>query len=83
MKKEMNNNKDTTAGPENPQSPARRKIIKKAAYIAPTIIVLGVLSPIEAVALPSPPPPPGPSPGPYPGSPESLLYQPQDKPENK
>ena len=60
---------------EKPASIDRRKVLKKAAYVAPTIVVLGVLSPIDAVALPSPPPPPG--------SPLSPLYQPQDDPRKK
>ncbi len=75
MKKEIKENSDKSASPENPESHSRRKVIKKAAYIAPTIIVLGVLSPIEAVALPSPPPPPE--------SPLSPLYKPQNEPEKK
>ena len=75
MKKENKKDNDKGAGPDSPESHSRRKVIKKAAYIAPTIIVLGVLSPIEAVALPSPPPPPE--------SPLSPLYQPQNEPEKK
>jgi len=60
MKREVDNNNDKTADSEKPESPERRKIIKKAAYIAPTVIVLGVLSPIDAVAQIGSDPPPGP-----------------------
>ncbi len=63
--------KDTTIScPESPESISRRKVLKKAVYVAPTIIVLGVLSPLDAVAFPSGPPPP-------PDSPLSPFYQPE------
>ena len=82
MKKEIKKNNDKTGSSESPESPARRKIIKKAAYIAPTIIVLGVLSPIEAMAqvsgLPPPPPPPGES-----SSSSIPDYQPKDQRKKK
>ena len=68
--------KDTiVSSPENPESISRRKVLKKAAYVAPAIIVLGVLSPIDAVALPSgDPPDPPPSENPL-----SPFYQPLKK----
>ncbi len=59
MKKEIKKNIDKSVSPKGPESHVRRKVIKKAAYIAPTLIVLGVLSPIDAVAF-SPPDPPNP-----------------------
>ena len=59
----MNGNKDRKEKykncSESPESTSRRKLLKKAAYVAPTIVVLGVLSPIDAVAISGPPPPPG------------------------
>lgn len=41
-------------------SPERRKVLKKAAYLAPTIVVLGVAMPISnayAFSVPTDPPP--------------------------
>lgn len=37
-----NNEKQETA-----QSPERRKLLKKAAWVAPTVVVLGVAAPLE------------------------------------
>ncbi len=37
------------------ESPSRRKVLKKAVYIAPTLISLGTLS---SISLGQPPPPP-------------------------
>lgn len=44
-------------------SPERRELIKKTAYVAPTIVVLGALSPLSSAMaqIGSPPPPPSPS----------------------
>ena len=58
MKEVKIDDKNQGKNVESPESPARRKALKKAAYVAPALIVLGVLTPIKATAISQPPPPP-------------------------
>jgi hypothetical protein len=43
---------------QQPNSPERRKVLKKAAYVAPVVISLGLLNPISSAHAWSVPPPP-------------------------
>ncbi len=50
----------TTEEQEHVESHSRRNILKKAAYIAPALITIGVLSPLDSAhAFSVPPPVPG------------------------
>ena len=67
MKKVESKGKQHQENKENTQREeflSRRKVLKKAAYVAPALIILGVVTPLEASAqLPSGGPPDPPPPG--------------------
>jgi len=61
MKKAEIKRKQQHQNAGKPESVSRRRILKKAAYVAPSLIILGVVTPIEAAGQSGftyPPPPP-------------------------
>jgi len=61
MKEKIYGNDTPSDQIEEPDSPARRKVLKKAVYVAPVLVTLGVLTPINSAfaGLSDVPCPPG------------------------